>query len=65
MSEISEFRNFLIPNTQNALQSASYSHQRGNFERAEKYLDAAERGLEQCREQLRKDKDDATESSDR
>ena len=53
----SRFRDFLIPNTQNNLQSASYSHERGNYDRAEKNLDAAEKGIADCREQLKKDKE--------
>ncbi len=55
-SEYSKFRNFLIPDTQNTLQSASYAHSQGDYDRAEELLDAAQAKIQKCREQLQEDR---------
>ena len=55
-SEYSRFRNFLIPDTQNTLQSASYAHSQGDYDRAEELLDAAQAKIQKCREQLQEDR---------
>lgn len=52
----SRFRNLLIPDTQNTLQSASFAHSQGDYERTEELLDAAEAKIQKCREQLQEDK---------
>ena len=57
-SEYSRFRNFLIPDTQNTLQSASYAHSQGDYERTEELLDAAEAKIQKCREQLQEDREE-------
>lgn len=57
-SEYSRFRNFLIPDTQNTLQSASYAHSQGDYDRAEELLDAAEAKIQKCREQLQEDREE-------
>lgn len=55
-SKYSRFRNFLIPDLKNTLQSAVFAHENENFERVEQLLDAAESKLHGCREQLQEDK---------
>ena len=57
-SEYSRFRNFLIPDTQNTLQSASYAHSQGDYDRAEELLDAAQAKIQKCREQLQEDREE-------
>jgi hypothetical protein len=57
-SEYSKFRNFLIPDTQNTLQSASYAHSQGDYDRAEELLDAAQAKIQKCREQLQEDREE-------
>ena len=57
-SEYSRFRNFLIPDTQNTLQSASYAHSQGDYERTEELLDAAQAKIQKCREQLQEDREE-------
>ncbi len=57
-SEYSRFRNFLIPDTQNTLQSASYAHTQGDYDRTEELLDAAEAKIQKCREQLQEDREE-------
>jgi hypothetical protein len=57
-SEYSRFRNFLIPDTQNTLQSASYAHSQGDYDRTEELLDAAEAKIQKCREQLQEDREE-------
>ena len=57
-SEYSRFRNFLIPDTQNTLQSASYAHTQGDYDRAEELLDAAQAKIQKCREQLQEDREE-------
>jgi hypothetical protein len=55
-SDYSRFRDLLIPDAKNTLQSAAYAHESGDFERAERLLDAVERKVQECREQLQEDK---------
>jgi hypothetical protein len=57
-SEYSRFRNFLIPDTQNTLQSASYAHSQGDYDRTEELLDAAQAKIQKCREQLQEDREE-------
>jgi DNA-binding MurR/RpiR family transcriptional regulator len=57
-SQYSRFRNFLIPDTQNTLQSASYAHSQGDYDRAEELLDAAQAKIQKCREQLQEDREE-------
>jgi hypothetical protein len=52
---LSKFRDFLIPNAQNTLESASYRHFRGDFEGARKLLHLAKDGIDECLEQLQLD----------
>ena len=47
----SKFRDFLVPNLQNTLQSASFQHKIGNYKQAKRFLDAATEGLKKCYEQ--------------
>ncbi len=54
--DYSKFRNFLVPLAQNNLESARDSHQKGEYDRAERNLDAAENVVRECREQLKKDR---------
>jgi hypothetical protein len=56
--QYSRFRDFLIPDTQNTLQSASYAHTQGNYDRVEELLNAAEAKIQKCREQLEEDRED-------
>lgn len=56
--QYSKFRDFLIPDTQNTLQSASYAHTQGNYDRVEQLLNAAEAKIQKCREQLEEDKEE-------
>lgn len=47
----SKFRDFLVPNLQNTLQSASFQHKIGNYQQTKRFLDAATEGLKKCYEQ--------------
>ncbi|MGB3693852.1 MAG: hypothetical protein WA865_04065 [Spirulinaceae cyanobacterium] len=55
-SELSEFRDFTIPNLCNTLQGASYQHEIGNHDLAEFFLRQAQDKLNICIEQNQKDK---------
>jgi hypothetical protein len=56
-SSYSKLRDFLIPDTKNTLQSASFQHSQGNFDAAEDCLKQAETKIKKCREQLQKDRE--------
>jgi hypothetical protein len=58
-SDYSKFRDFLIPMAKNSLESARDSHEKEEYDRAERNLDAAKRVIRDCRKQLQEDKDDA------
>ena len=56
-SAYSKFRDFLIPDTKNTLQSAAFQHSQGNLDAAEECLKQTETKIKKCREQLEKDRE--------
>jgi hypothetical protein len=58
--EPSAFRDFLIPDAQNTLQSAAYRHARQDFDGAEQNLNLAKSKIDVCLRQLQKDRQQAS-----
>lgn len=52
----SRFREFLIPDAKNTLESASHRHLRGDFEGTEQSLNLAKNKIDRCLQQLQHDK---------
>jgi hypothetical protein len=52
----SRFRDFLIPDVKNTLESASYRHSREDFDGAQRLLYLAKDKIDECIEQLQQDK---------
>ena len=52
----SRFRDLLIPDVKNTLESASYRHSREDFDAAESLLNLAKDKIDECIEQLQQDK---------
>jgi hypothetical protein len=57
--EYSYLRHLLIPDIKNTLQSASYQHSRGEYDKVEESLELAKKKIDKCIEQNRRDKRDA------
>ncbi|MGC1246158.1 MAG: hypothetical protein WA865_08110, partial [Spirulinaceae cyanobacterium] len=55
----SYFRDFLVPNLKNTVESANFQHKIGNHDIANYFLQQAKKGLEECIEQNKKDKTEA------
>lgn len=52
----SRLRNFLIPDAQNTLQSASYRHSLGDYDGADQLLEQTKKKIESCQRQIQTDK---------
>jgi hypothetical protein len=52
----SRFRDFLIPDAQNTLQSASHRHSLGDYDDANELLEQTKKKIENCQRQLQEDK---------
>ncbi len=52
----SRFREFLIPDAKNTLESAANRHERGDFDRAESLLYLAKDKIDRCIAQLQDDR---------
>ncbi len=58
----SYFRDFLIPNLKNTVESASFQHKIGNHHLADYFLNQAKKGLEECIRQNKKDQQETEEA---
>jgi hypothetical protein len=62
--EYSKFRDFLIPDAQNTLQSASFRHSRGDYDGANELLEETKLKIAYCQRQLQEEQQHLAKEDD-